>query len=218
MLILIIAAALGIWYSDIWRLFLDRQALKALLKRLGPWGPVAIILLETTQVVVAPIPGQFTALAAGYFFGVFWGTLYTLIGLMIGTIVATWLARRFGRPLIEHLVSEEKLERVDDFMHRRGATTILVLYLIPFTPDDAVCYASGLTPLRIGEIVLLALIGRTPGLIATTWIGAHAARLSWQILVLLILAAIALALLFARHQERIEEFILRLLDAITPKR
>ena len=217
-LLVLAAAAFGIWYSDLWRFFLDRQALEELLERLGPWGPIAIIVLETGQVVIAPVPGQITALAAGYLFGVFWGTIYTLIGLAIGTSIATWLARRFGRPLVEHLVSAEKLERIDDFMQRRGATTILVLYLIPFTPDDVVCYASGLTALRLGMIVLLALIGRTPGLIATTWVGAHAAELSWQTLVMLVLGGIALAVLFAHHQERVESLIFRLLDAINPRR
>jgi uncharacterized membrane protein YdjX (TVP38/TMEM64 family) len=218
LLIVLVAAAFGIWYSGVWRFLLDRQALEALLERLGPWGPIGIIILEIGQVVIAPVPGQITALAAGYLFGVFWGTVYTLIGLAIGTTIATWLARRFGRPLVEHLVSAKKLERIDNFMERRGAITILVLYLMPFTPDDVVCYASGLTRLSLGMIVFLALIGRTPGLVATTWIGAHAAELSWQTLIILVLGGIALAALFAHYQERIESLILRLLNAINPRR
>jgi uncharacterized membrane protein YdjX (TVP38/TMEM64 family) len=218
LLLILVAVALGIWYSDLWRFFLDRQAIEELLERLGPWGPLAAILLESIQVIVAPVPGQITAMAVGYIFGAFWGTLYALIGLLIGTTVATWLARRYGRPLVERLVSDEKLEYVDDLMKRRGATAVLVAYLLPFTPDDVVCYAAGLTSLRLGEIVILALIGRTPSMIAVTWFGAHATELSWQTLVIIAVGGIALAVLFARHQERIEGVIFGLLDAINPRR
>jgi uncharacterized membrane protein YdjX (TVP38/TMEM64 family) len=218
LLIVLLTLALGVWYSGIWHLLLDRQALQGLLQRLGPWGPVALILIEVGLIILAPLPGYVTALAAGYLFGVFWGTIYMLIGMVIGTALATWLARRFGRPLVEHLVSAKSLKRIDDFMERRGAVTILVLYLIPFTPDDVVCYASGLTPLPISKIILLAVVGRTPGLIATAWVGAYAAVLSWQTLALVIGGAIALALLFAHYRERIENLILRLLDALNLRR
>lgn len=75
----------------------------------GPWAPVAFILVQTAQVVLAPIPGQVIAFVGGYLFGAIRGTVYSLIGAAIGSAIVFALARRYGRPYVEGVVSKETL-------------------------------------------------------------------------------------------------------------
>ncbi|MBC7235564.1 MAG: TVP38/TMEM64 family protein [Chloroflexi bacterium] len=217
LLAMVAGAAAATWRSGVWRYFVDRQLLEALLARLGPWGPVGIVLAEIAQVLVITVPGQVIGLAAGYLYGAFWGTVYVMIGLTAGTALAIWIARRLGRPAVERLIGRTLLERLDAYAQRHGPLAFLIIFLLPFMPDDLACYAVGLTSLRIGELVLLAFLGRAPGVIISTWIGARAATLSWRELLLMAAIGVTLSLLFARFRRRVEGMLFRLLDALKPR-
>lgn len=87
----------------------DATALRDWLSNFGIMAPVVFIVLQSAQVVAAPIPGQVAAVVAGYLFGVVWGTVYSLIGVMIGSAVAFTISKCFGRPAVERLVHEDFL-------------------------------------------------------------------------------------------------------------
>ncbi|NLG51817.1 MAG: hypothetical protein GX552_17065, partial [Chloroflexi bacterium] len=89
--------------------------------------------------------------------------------------------------------------------------------LIPFLPDDLVCFIAGLTPFRVGRILLLALIGRLPGVVASTLIGNRARALSGTEIAILVGASIVLVILVALFQKPLEEAAFRLLDKLTHK-
>ena len=214
--IAVAGASLGVgvllWRAGVWNAFGSRNALEELL---GPWGPGAIIVAEILQVLLAPIPGQVVGIVAGYLYGVFWGTVLSMVGLILGTLMAIWLARRLGRPLLERIAGAELLERIDGYARRRGALAFFLIFLFPFLPDDVCCFIAGLTPLRIGELVLVAIIGRAPGVIVSTLIGAKAKDLTWPQLAVVGGIGVILAILFARYQRKLEQAMFRLLDRIT---
>ncbi|OGO06213.1 MAG: hypothetical protein A2Y73_08555 [Chloroflexi bacterium RBG_13_56_8] len=205
-------ASVLLWRAGMWGTFADPEALKELL---GPWSPLVIVVAEILQVLLAPMPGQIIGIAAGYLYGVFWGTILSMIGLTLGTMIAIWLARRLGRPLLERIASPELLTRIDSYAQRRGSLTFFLIFLFPFLPDDVCCFLAGLTPLRMGELVLLAIVGRAPGIIVSTLIGARAQDLTWIQLALISGVGVILAVLFARNQEKLEGVMFRFLDRIT---
>ncbi|MDY6765969.1 MAG: VTT domain-containing protein [Candidatus Nanohaloarchaea archaeon] len=65
----------------------------------GALAPVVMMAFQAVQVVVAPVPNQPAAVAAGYLFGAWRGLLYTAIGTTVGGLAAFVLARTVGRPL-----------------------------------------------------------------------------------------------------------------------
>ncbi len=213
----IAVAAWLLWREGLWQVFTDPQALEAWVVSLGAWGPVVIVVADFLQVLLAPLPGQFVGIAAGYLYGVWWGTVLAMIGLMLGTLVAVWLSRLFGRPLAERVAGKEMLERLDGYMERGGSVALLLIFLIPFLPDDLVCFIAGLTPFRVGRILLLALIGRLPGVVASTLIGNRARALSGTEIAILVGASIVLVILVALFQKPLEEAAFRLLDKLTHK-
>ena len=212
--IAIVVAGVVLWQSGAWRLFQDRVAMQAALSDLGAWGPAAIVLAQVLQVVLAPIPGQVVGLVAGYAYGVFWGTVMSMGGLLLGTAIAVWLARRLGRPLIERYASQDLLERIDGYMQRRGGMALFMIFLLPFLPDDVACFIAGLTSLRINKILVLALIGRAPGVLVSCWLGARAQTLTWPELALVVGAGVVLTVIFARHQDRLEQVSFRFFDRL----
>jgi len=153
--------------------FIDKENIKAFLERTGPVAPLVFIGLQALQVLVAPVPMQVFGLAGGYIFGAFWGTVYSMIGLTIGSFAAIWLTRLFGRKLVERFVERATLEKFDHLAEKSGLLVFFMIFLLPALPDDAICFIAGLTKLPILALVLMAFLGRLPGLLALTLTGEH---------------------------------------------
>lgn len=140
----------------------DAEAVRAYVRGFGVWAPVALVVLQALQVVLAPVPGQVLAAVAGYLFGPWWGTLYNMIGIALGSTAAFWLARRFGRSYVERMIADDALATFDTFVEQRGLFSLFVLFLIPGLPDDALCFVGGLTPIPLRKLVAVAIVGRAP--------------------------------------------------------
>lgn len=217
-LLTIILVALGavLWrWREPLRSLTDQEAVQTWVTRLGPWGPLATISLNAIQVILAPIPGQFIGVINGYLYGIALGTLYSIVGLVIGTATAMVLARRFGRPLVERLVREDQLARWDRVTSGQGPLFFFLIYLFPFLPDDVISFVVGLSPLSIARMVVLATLGRLPGVFVSSWVGAQGYALPWWMWMPLAAGASLLAWLFWRYQKEIEQLILKLLRWLT---
>ena len=211
---IVLGVVLFLWGRPLAKLLADVEQVRRFVASFGIWAPSAIIGLEVAQVVLAPIPGGAIDLTSGYLFGAGWGTLYSMAGVMGGTITALYLARRFGRPLVERLVPQHTLSRLDHYARHRGELFFLLLFLMPFTPNDVACFLAGLTPIPLARLILIALIGRIPGVLMANLMGASAMALSTSQWLLIGAPLLLIALGFWRYQERIEESLLRLLTRL----
>jgi uncharacterized membrane protein YdjX (TVP38/TMEM64 family) len=215
--ILLVAAAgyvLWRWGAQIGALFQDQDQVREWLAQFGALGPLVSILLNIAQVLLAPIPGQVIGLANGYLYGVIMGTLYSLIGVMLGTAIAMVLGRVLGRPVVERFVSAEHLDRWDSLATKRGPLVLFFVFLLPLLPDDIVAFAVGLSPISIPYALILAAVGRLPGLVVSSWVGANATSLSPAGWVAVGVSALALGALVLRFRARLESAMLRLIDRL----
>ncbi len=180
----------------------------------GAAGPLAIVLLEAAQSLLAPIPGQAIGAVSGYLYGVPLGTLYALIGVALGSWISFLLARRYGRPLVVRWLGAPSAERLDDLVRRGGTLFFFLIWLLPFVPDDLACVAAGLTAMRPRRFFFLMLAGRWPGVLVSVWVGAHAARLSPVVWVSLLVGLALLGVILWRWgtpwQEAVLDWIERL--------
>jgi uncharacterized membrane protein YdjX (TVP38/TMEM64 family) len=150
---------------------LDAEWMRAWIRQFGVFAPLALILIQALQVIVAPIPGQIIALAAGYVFGPVAGLVYSLTGVVIGSAIAFSLAKRFGRPVVEQLVHEEVIARFDGFVDHVGIAGLLGVVIVPGLPDDAICFVSGLTKWRLRTFLAVIAVGRLPAYVLTVYAG-----------------------------------------------
>jgi len=160
-----------IFKGPITYLFTNKDEVVDVVRSLGIFGPLFFVLIHAFQTVVTPIPGNVTGAVGGYLFG-WWGILWTTIGSIIGFWIVFWLARRFGRGLVEKIIKKESLDKFDYLTKEKGSTLFFLIFLIPGLPDDVVGYIAGLTTIPIRTLLVLAIVGRTPAVIATNMLGA----------------------------------------------
>jgi len=195
-------------------LFRDALRLRQWVHTWGAWAPLAIVVLQAAQVLLAPVPGQVLGLASGYLFGVAWGTFYSVLGTALGSLIALALARIYGRPLVERLVPVETLARLDAGARQRGLFFFVLVFLLPFLPDDLACFVAGLTPIPIPALMLAVLAGRPPGIWVSCWLGANAVGLSTVQWAELIAASTLLAVLFLLYGDRLQEWAMTLTERL----
>jgi len=166
----------SIWAQviKVYHLYQDHQEFKKTISSYGAYAPLAYILLQIIQVIIAPIPGGAIEFLGGVLFGVKAGFIYSMIGLLIGSWIAFNLARIFEKIAVEKFVSEQTRKKFDYLVEHEGVILSFILFLLPGFPKDALCYILGLTPMHLGIFLIISTIGRIPGTLIATLQGAKA--------------------------------------------
>ena len=140
----------------------------------GIWGRLAFIGMVIFQIIIAIIPGEPLEIGAGYAFGAIEGTILCLIGAVLGGAIVVLLVRRYGVKLVEVFFPQEKIMSLR-FMQdsRRLKLLVFIVFMIPGTPKDLLCYMVGLTNLKMKDWLWISLIARIPSIITST-IGGNA--------------------------------------------
>lgn len=213
MLVLIALAALAIRYGpDFVALVSDRARVQAWLVGLGPLGPLVFILMNASQVVVAPIPGYVVQGVAGYLFGVWWGSVFGIIGMLLGGWIAMMLARLYGRPLVQRIAGAERLQRWEGVIHSDSIWPWFLLLLGPV--GDIPYFLAGLTRVAAWKILLIALVLRAPSVLVAAAVGAGLITVPLPSLVALGIVFVLLAALLHRRRDSLQRWF----DAVILRR
>lgn len=135
----------------------------------GLWGRLAYMGMVIVQVIIALIPGEPFEIAAGYAFGAVEGTVLCLIASTLGSLLVFGLVRRFGMRLVQVFFSKEKLQTLR-FLRAspRRDYLYLLIFMIPGTPKDLLCYFAGLTDVRFPVWLIICSLGRIPAIVTST--------------------------------------------------
>lgn len=201
LLILLSCIALLIFWLlyryDVMDKYQDGTQLKLLVESYGAAGPIIIIFLMTTAILVSPLPSAPIAIASGAAYGHFWGSLYVLTGSVTGAAAAFLLARYLGFQTVEKITKNHLPLK---FYHSQNALTGIVLLsrLMPFLSFDIISYAAGLTPLLFWRFILATVIGILPASFFLAHIGSELATTEFEsVAIALTLLAILTGLSFA---------------------
>ncbi len=135
----------------------------------GIWGVLGYMATVIIQVVVAILPGEPFEIAAGYAFGAWEGTLIYLAAATLGSILVFALVRRFGRRLVVDLFSEKKVDLLRFLKsNKRRELLFALIFTLPGTPKDLMCYAAGLTDIPWPVWLIICSLGRIPAAITST--------------------------------------------------
>ncbi len=179
----------------------------------GLMGCAAYVGMVFLQVVVAVIPGEPLEISGGYAFGAVRGSLLCLLGAFLGSVAVFALVRRFGRELVDIFFPREKLENLK-FLQSSPKRDVLfwLVFMVPGTPKDLLCYFAGLTDLSWGKWLLLCTVGRLPSVLTSTIGGDALGVKDYQFAMLVFAATLAVSAvglliyraLCRRHQRRQE--------------
>jgi uncharacterized membrane protein YdjX (TVP38/TMEM64 family) len=165
--------------TELFSLLSNREVLTAHLEQFGIWGPVLAYLILSLQVIIPVIPGGPVIQAAtGYLYGFAGGLTINLLGLVGTSQLAFFLSRRAGESFIYRLVPAKVLERWQKVAKRPNFFYFLVNFWFPLIPDRLTNYLAGLTSISFWLFLLANLLGRLPGALIFTSIGAYGATLS----------------------------------------
>lgn len=147
----------------------DKESFKLWVESYGLTGYLLYSVLTITQIIACFIPGEPLEILAGYAFSSLKGTLICLLAESIGSIIVILLTRKFGKKVVAIFFSEEKIESVSFLKSsKKNIILFLILFMIPGTPKDLLCYCVGLTNIPLNISLLITTIGRIPSIITST--------------------------------------------------
>jgi uncharacterized membrane protein YdjX (TVP38/TMEM64 family)/rhodanese-related sulfurtransferase len=161
-------AAMAGWASY-YRDQINLTTLDAWLAALGPWAPIAHVLLFATA-TVAFVPGVVFSLAGGALFGPLWGTLWNLTGATLGATLAFLIARYIAADWVLRKAGG-LLKRLIDGVDAEGWRFVGFVRLVPLFPFNLSNYALGLTRIPLHHYIIATLVCMVPGAAAYTWLG-----------------------------------------------
>ena len=160
----------------------------------GLLAPVLFVGMVILQVVVAVIPGEPLEIAAGYAFGALEGTVLCVLGTLIGGVLVFLLVRRFGAQAVEFFFDLEKFRSLRFFQDRRRLTFwVFLVFFLPGTPKDVLCYFVGLTDMRLRTWILVSAVARIPSIITSTVGGSALGMGEYAFAAIAFLAALAIS-------------------------
>lgn len=126
--------------------------------RFGIWAPAIVFGLRFTSIIVPVLPGTAYAILAGGLFGFAQGLLVVALADLASCTFNFYIARRYGRSLVERFVGEQFMEKVDRLaqQHLEG-NFFLMTGLLMTGLFDFVAYAAGMTKMS-WQSYFLALI------------------------------------------------------------
>jgi uncharacterized membrane protein YdjX (TVP38/TMEM64 family) len=208
--IIVAVAGFAIGGAPLIRFLADQERVRAWIEGFGVWGPLVLIAMIVVQTVLSVSPVSLLAVVGAYVFGFWQGVLYAFIGLAIGSSLCMILGRRFGRPLVDRLIDPKSMATFDRFTEKRGPAFFLIIFIMPWVPDDLACYAIGLSYLSLRLMIPLAAFGRMPSVIVQCWLTAYATVLPPGVIVGVIAGGVLLALVFYRYHRQLERVVINL--------
>jgi len=170
-----------------------REQLALWIQKAGIFAPLLFILMMAMQIVIAVIPGGPLEITAGVLFGGWLGTILTVTGAFLGTLLVYGLVRKFGRKLVYHVISEEKIKKFSVLEDEdKLEFWVFILFLIPGIPKDLLTYIVPLTKIQGRDFLILSTLARFPALAASVLMGDSLSDgRYWLCIVIACLAAVA---------------------------
>jgi uncharacterized membrane protein YdjX (TVP38/TMEM64 family) len=140
----------------------DPERFRELIRSYGSRGYLLYIALYIMQIICAPIPGQVLQLSSGVLFGIGRGLMVTAVAIVLGGSLAIILTRVIGRRILYYLL-DDRAQKFEAAVTRRGLPFILFLALIPNPIGDAVYFLAGLTNLSLTLLIPTMTAARLPG-------------------------------------------------------
>lgn len=137
----------------------------------GILAPIVSFILMVFQSIIAPLPAFMITFANAGLFGWVKGAILSWTSSMVGAALCFYIARYFGRNLVEKLTSKFALESIDQFFEKYGNYAVVVARLLPFISFDIVSYAAGLTSMSFWKFIIATGIGQLPATIVYSYVG-----------------------------------------------
>lgn len=184
------------------------EKLEKWIKSLGPWGPVAFILIYVAATVAA-LPGLALSLIAGGIFGPFWGVAIVSVASTAGAGASFLIGRYFARDVVSRwLRKSEKFGKLEEMTRRHGASIVAITRLVPVFPYNLLNYGFSLTAVPFRTYLFWSWLCMLPGTVLYVALGGalttliKEGKVSWALVVVVVVVFVGLAIVgrYARRK------------------
>ncbi len=190
-----------------WHFFSNKERVNNFVLSFGSYAPLVFIGLQILQVLLAPIPGEFTGFVGGYLFGLIPGLIYSTVGLSLGSLFAFLTARGLGMPFVRRFMGQEFMGKFKYTLEHHGAFFLFILFLIPGIPKDSLCYLLGLSPMHVVTFLVISCVGRFPGTLLLTMQGNSVRSEHYRAFFVVLGLVLLLIVLAVIYRDRIENLL-----------
>ena len=139
--------------------YVNRDSLQIIVQRSGSLGIIVYLLIEIIYVTLTPLLNTAILITSGFIFGGHIGFVVNFLATTVGLFMIIILIKRYGRPLLKRLISKKSYRFFDHITQKVGPITLLIVYILPFTPDDEITYIVAAGPIGFKRFVLPVLLG-----------------------------------------------------------
>lgn len=146
--------------------------LEQIVDKFGIFGIFLLIIVQILQIVVAFIPGEVIEFVSGAMYGAFGGLIIDLTGIVIGETLIYYVVKILGEAVVEKIFSNKKIKGLKILKNERKRDLLLfLLFFIPGTPKDAICYVAPLFKIPFKPFIVISTIARIPSVLTSTFAG-----------------------------------------------
>jgi uncharacterized membrane protein YdjX (TVP38/TMEM64 family) len=170
-LALFVAFLLGLFYLVAVTHVIDVEDVRRTVASTGPAAPLTYVVVSAALGAIF-VPGPILAAGSGMLFGPVLGIAVTL-GATVGTaVIASLIGRRAGRDSARAVLGEQRADRIDRLIERRGLWAVVGQRFIPGISDALASYAFGAFGVPLWQMAVGAFIGSVPRAFVYTALGA----------------------------------------------
>jgi undecaprenyl-diphosphatase len=125
------------------------------------WAIAVLAAVAFVESIFSPFPPDPILIAASLFnpeMAIVLAAAVT-VASVAGALVGYWLGDRFGRPVLDRLVSARKVERVEVMFDKYGTWAIIFAAVSP-VPYKVFAITAGAMDMRLKPFIIASLIGR----------------------------------------------------------
>ena len=149
---------MGVLPSGVW------SAIDSFVQWTSDLGLPGLAILSFTEAVIQPVPPEVLTLpmyitADGNLPLIFAIWVVVTLSSVGGAMLGWWLGKLFGRPVVEKIIDQRHITRLDKLVSRYGSTGIFIAAISPI-PYKALAWIAGMGEMNPREFIIAGLWGR----------------------------------------------------------
>ncbi len=128
----------------------------------GFLAPIIFIVIQIVQVVIPIVPGAVSCVLGIVAFGPVYGLLLNYVGIVIGSVIAFRLGREYGGEFVRAMTGDKFFIKYSKYLSKEYHydKVFLLLMFFPLSPDDFLCYLSGMSKMTFKKFMTILLLSK----------------------------------------------------------
>lgn len=135
---------------------------------------IIIVFIFAIKSVFMILPLTVIYIGSSIIFPWYWAILVNLIGLFVCMTIPYYMGKLFGKNLVDKFISKyPKVTKINDIKSNNEWSFVLIIKMLGFIPNEVGSIILGSLNTRYKVFVIASVIAKSPGMIATTLLGAN---------------------------------------------